>query len=178
MTHLTSLHLAGNRVHDMNRICLSDMMSLGKLDVSSNAFISVDPTPLWTMTFLETVDFRANPFHCSCDLLGFLQWINATHVTVAGLVDGLGYVCHTPLALAGTPLPHYRPEPKSCRATHNITKDLTYFAITVASVVGATMLLTLIIYYGNVCQHIKTLHYRWQIRYRTVSGIEIADGKV
>ena len=178
LSHLTSLYLGSNRVHNMADLCLSQLISLAKLDLSSNMLTAVDPSPLWSLTYLETVDLRANPFHCSCDLSSFLHWLNVTHVNIAGLAEGLGYVCHTPTALAGLPILHYTPPPASCRPHHTINQDLTLFGITVAAVVGLTILVTLVAYYCNVCQVLKSLHYRWQIRYRSVSGIEIADPKV
>ena len=177
--HLTTLHLDGNRISDLNQVPLSDMMSLAKLDLSNNSLRHVDTSCLMGMQYLEQVDLSFNPFHCTCKLLPFLQWLNSTQVTVVDLSDHTHYRCVLPRRHAGMYLPVYFPTRADCAARHHdITWDLTFFGITVAAVIGLTLLTAVLFYYGKVCHKLKSLHYRWQIRYREVSGMEMPDPKV
>lgn len=174
--HLTTLHLEGNRIQDLNHVPISDMMSLAKLDLSNNSLRHVDVSVLMGMQYLEQIDLSYNPFYCSCRLLPFLQWLNTTQVTVVDLGDHFHYRCAKPSVHSGMYLPIYLPNKSDCEARqHDIARDLTFFGITVTAVVGLTLLTAFIIYYGKVCHRLKTLHYRWQIRYREVSGMEMPD---
>ena len=171
--HLTTLNLHGNKVQHLRDISLHDMASLAKLDVSQNLLQSVDTLVLNELQYLETVDLGSNPYHCTCDLVGLVLWINATSVTILGMEDHRQYQC----TIASTQLTRYimsyHPNHKECiDRHHNISQDLTLFGVIVSVVVGVSIITALLVHYGKVCHRLKSLHYRWQIRYREVSGIE------
>ncbi len=174
--HLTTLDLHGNKLLHLGDICLPDLASLAKLDVSHNQLRSVDTAALSELQFLEVVDLSANPFQCSCDLVDLVQWINSTPVSVLGMEDHRQYSCVVPHTQRTRYIMTYHPSHKECiNRHHNIRQDLTLFGIIVAAVVGATVLTAFIVHYGKVCHRLKSLHYRWQIRYREVSGTEISS---
>ncbi len=179
LSHLTTLYVRDNLICDLNHVALSNMPSLAKLDLSSNKLPYVDTTCLRGLHYLEMIDLTANPFQCDCDLIPLLHWINVTHVNVARIEQRSSYMCVGPSELRGHSLMEFHPQTEDCLAhSHDIGQDLTLFGIIVAAVVGSTLLLTAIVYYGKVCQRLKSLHYRWQVRYREVSDIEIAEPKV
>ena len=179
LSHLTTLHVQHNHMHTLEGVVVKDMPSLSKLYLSANHLARLDPASLRSLQFLEVVDFSSNPFHCDCDLIPLLHWLNVTGVSVTGINQPGHYSCASPQELRGIPLQGFHPTPKDClHPQHDIRQDLTLFGIIVAAVVGTTILASLIIYYGRVCQHLKSLHYRWQVRYREVSGVEFNDPKV
>ena len=179
LSHLTTLHVQHNQMRSTTGVIVKDMPSLAKLYLSANHLARLDPASLRSLQFLEVVDFSGNPFHCDCDLIPLLHWLNVTRVSVAGLNQPGHYSCASPQELRGIPLQRFHPTPEDClHPQHDIKQDLTLFGIIVAAVVGTTLLASALIYYGRVCQHIKSLHYRWQVRYREVSGVEFNDPKV
>ena len=172
--HLTTLDLHENKVHHLSDISLQDMASLAKLDVSHNQLHSVDTALLSELQYLEMVDFIFNPFQCSCDLVDLVLWINSTSVNVLGLEDHRQYTCTVPHTQRTRYIMTYHPSHKEClNRHHNIRHDLTLFGVIVGAVVGATILTALVVHYGKICHRLKSLHYRWQIRYREVSGTEV-----
>ncbi len=178
--HLTTLDLHGNKLHHLSDISLPDMASLARLDVSYNQLRSVNTALLSELQYLEMVDFSSNPFQCSCDLVDLVLWINSTTVTVLGMEDHRQYTCTVPHTQRTQYIMTYHPNHKACiNSHHNIRQVLTLFGILVAAVVGGSVLTALVVHYGKLCHRLKSLHYRWQIRYREVSGTEIsADPKL
>lgn len=179
LSHLTTLHVQHNQIHEVENLAVKDMPSLAKLHMSANRLGRVDPASLRTLQYLEVVDFSNNPYNCDCDLIPLLHWLNVTRVSVTSLSQPGRYVCARPPELQGQPLQAYNPRAEDClESHHDISQDLMLFGIIVAAVIGTTILASIIIYFGKVCQHIKSLHYRWQVRYREVSGVEFNDPKV
>ena len=175
LRHLTTLDLHENKVNHLSDISLQDMASLAKLDVSHNQLHRVDTSLLNELQYLETVDLSFNPFQCSCDLVDLVLWINSTSVNVLGMEDHRQYKCTVPHTQRTRYIMTYHPNHKEClNRRHNIRQDLTLFGTIVGAVVGATVLTALVVHYGKLCHRLKTLHYRWQIRYREVSGIEVS----
>ena len=174
LNHLTTLNLHDNKVQHLRDLSLQDMSSLSKLDISQNLLRSVDTQPLNDLPFLEIVDFGSNPFLCTCDLVPFILWINATPVTILGMEDHGKYQCAVTPSKDTQYIMDYHPTLQDCiNRNHSISDDLTLFGIIVASMIGATIVIGLLMHYGKLCSRVKSLHYRWQIRYREVSGIEV-----
>lgn len=172
--HLTTLDLNENKLQHLSDISLPDMASLAKLEVSHNRLHSVDTALLSELQYLEVVDLSFNPFQCSCDLVDLVLWINSTSVHVLGMEDHRQYTCTVPHTQRTRYIMTYHPNHKEClNRHHNIRQDLTLFGIIVGAVVGATILTALVVHYGKICHRLKSLHYRWQIRYREVSGTEV-----
>lgn len=76
--------------------------SLTTLDLSNNFLATPDPR---TFGFLRTVGLRNNLFHCDCDLVPFLTWLNGTNVTFSSDVDE--FRCEFPAELHGVRLSNY-----------------------------------------------------------------------
>ena len=179
--HLTALYLRHNSIVDVLALRLDKLPSLLQLDLSANRISALDAHALLALDYLQAVDLAYNPFVCNCALVPFQRWLNRTRVTVLGFADRIQYRCTDPSSKEiDISLTLYRPRPESCvPRLHDVRWDLTLFAITVASVLVATALSTLCVYCSRICQCMKALHYRWQVRYREVSAVEFhQDQKV
>ncbi|XP_018596348.2 extracellular leucine-rich repeat and fibronectin type III domain containing 2a [Scleropages formosus] len=75
--------------------------SLSSLDLSSNKLTRLDPSTFTSLSRLMVCELAGNPFHCGCELYGFLTWLevfnNVTHT-----YDRLQ--CETPREFFGFPL--------------------------------------------------------------------------
>jgi Leucine-rich repeat (LRR) protein len=180
--HLTTLYLQENHIADLLDLSLPDAKSLAKLVVADNRLSTVEPAVLTSLEYLEVIDLSNNPYDCSCHLLHFLHWLNSTLVTVLFTDVPRRYQCSRPDPMRGKYILNYRPHAEDCLQydhIHLLQHNITFVAIAIGSLFLFGLLLTLVLYYGQICQRIKSLQYRWQVRYREVSGVEIAgDPKV
>lgn len=181
--HLTMLYLRGNNVRDLAELSLGDMKSLAKLVVSDNELHSVTPDVLGSLSCLEVVDLSVNPYECSCSILPYLHWLNTTEVTVLDIDIPSRYRCDFPPSASQERLYilSYSPNPEDClQPTTYFRQDVAIIVIPAACLLLAIIFVIIVFCYGKVCHRIKSLHYRWQIRYREVSGVEFnhSDPKV
>ena len=175
--HLTTLYLQGNLIADLLDLSLPDAKSLAKLVVADNLLSTVEPAVLSSLEYLEVIDLSNNPYNCSCRLLNYLRWLNSTLVTVLYTDVPLRYQCATPQNMHGKYIFNYKPHAEDCLHydnLHILQHNLTFVGIAVGALCLFGLLITFILYYGQICQRIKSLQYRWQVRYREVSGVEIA----
>uniref|UniRef100_A0A3Q2TCS0 Extracellular leucine rich repeat and fibronectin type III domain containing 2 n=1 Tax=Fundulus heteroclitus TaxID=8078 RepID=A0A3Q2TCS0_FUNHE len=75
--------------------------SLSSIDLSSNKLARIDPSTFTVLSRLMVCELAANPFHCGCDLLGFLFWLESFN-NVSHTYDRLQ--CETPREMFGYPL--------------------------------------------------------------------------
>ncbi|XP_047215643.1 protein phosphatase 1 regulatory subunit 29-like [Girardinichthys multiradiatus] len=75
--------------------------SLSSIDLSSNKLARIDPSTFTVPSRLMVCELAANPFHCGCDLLGFLFWLESFN-NVSHTYDRLQ--CETPREMFGYPL--------------------------------------------------------------------------
>ena len=178
--HLTALYLRHNPIVDVRGLRLDKLTALLQLDLSDNHISTLDAHGLLALDYLQAVDLAYNPFYCDCGAMPLIHWLNRTRVSVLGISDHLQYRCAEPDGTSGRYLLSYQADEEQCLVSvHDVRWDLTLFAITVASVLLATALSTLFIYCSRLCQCVKALHYRWQVRYREVSAVEFhQDQKV
>jgi len=60
---------------------------LSKLVIAGNQLTAPDAGLLSRLEYLEEIDAGNNPFECTCALMPFLAWTNATPVLVLGSAD-------------------------------------------------------------------------------------------
>ena len=177
--HLTTLFLTGNKIMDLADLSLPDMSSLAKLVVSNNMLPSVETHALSKLEYLEVADLSNNPYQCTCNLMPFLHWLNTTLVTVLNIKNYNKYTCNFPPNKSGWYIREYHPSQMECVQPDNaMSQNFVIFAVISGSVAALVAIMALIFYYGQVCHRIKSLHYRWQIRYREVSGVEFTGDTV
>ncbi|XP_030638498.1 protein phosphatase 1 regulatory subunit 29 [Chanos chanos] len=75
--------------------------SLSSLDLSSNKLAQLDPSTFGVLGRLMVCELAGNPFHCGCELYGFLTWLESFN-NVTHTYDRLQ--CETPRELFGYPL--------------------------------------------------------------------------
>jgi hypothetical protein len=179
--HLSTLNLQGNYIHDLAMVSLGDLPSLAKLVVSNNQLSFIQTDVISQLDLLEVLDASNNPFECTCNLEPFLDWLSRTRVIVVDRKNQSKYCCSSPPALSGRYIVAMSANTDSCKSGGMLHHNglLHHQRLAIVAIVLACLLLVVIIvgllaYFGHICQHIKSLHYRWQVRYRQVSGVEIA----
>ena len=180
--HLTTLNLQGNHITDLALLSLQDLPSLAKLIISNNDLASIKTEVLSHLDLLEVLDLSSNPYECTCNIESFLSWLKTTRVMILDHKNHSKYCCSFPPAMSGQYIYSYNPGPDECPAPeptpkhHHILEHQrwTILGIVLGCVLVTVGILGIVLYFGHVCQHIKSLHYRWQVRYREVSGVEIA----
>ncbi|KAL2101395.1 hypothetical protein ACEWY4_003156 [Coilia grayii] len=75
--------------------------SLSSIDLSSNKLARLDPSTFTVLTRLLVCELAGNPFHCGCELYGFLTWLEAFN-NVTHTYDRLQ--CESPRELYNYPL--------------------------------------------------------------------------
>ena len=170
--HLTTLYLHANNIRDLAMISLDDLKSLSKLHVSHNRLTMVDTSVLKKLRYIEVVDFSDNPYDCSCGLPQYVRWLNATVVTVLHFNERNKYLCSLPTNLAGRNILSIKHSRETCPKRH-LMHDLVLLGIVIASVAGLLVLVALVFYFGKIWRKLKNLQYKWQVRYREVSGVEL-----
>lgn len=185
--HLNTLYLQGNRIRDVKDASLDSTRVLAKLVMSGNQLHTVDADLLTRLEYLEEIDLSDNPFECTCSLVPFLQWANTTMVTVLAIQEHSSYLCDFPPDTFGKSVFLLRIYPHECQevvARELVVKEVTSRKTVMLALIGVCVLVAvgcvaLVCYLGQVCQRVKNLRYRWQIRYREVSAVETCtDPKV
>src|SRR6218665_524033 len=186
--HLNTLYLQGNRIRDVKDASLDSTRVLAKLVMSGNQLHTVDADLLTRLEYLEEIDLSDNPFECTCSLVPFLQWANTTMVTVLAIQEHSSYLCDFPPDTFGKSVFLLRLYPHECQQVVTrelvVVKEVTSRKTVMLALVGVCVLVAvgcvaLLCYLGQVCQRMKNLRYRWQIRYREVSAVETCtDPKV
>lgn len=187
--HLNTLYLQGNNIRDLKDASLDSTRVLAKLVITGNQLHVVDADLLTRLEYLEEIDLSDNPFECTCSILPFLQWANTTMVTVLAVQEHSSYVCDFPPDSIGKPLFHHRIYPQECHVVAKSSvggvKEVTSRKMMMTILVGTCVIVAagcvlVACYMGQLCQRVKNLRYRWQIRYREVSAVETcsSDPKV
>lgn len=180
--HLNTLYLQGNNIRDVKDVSLDGTRVLAKLVMSGNQLRAVDVQVLARLEYLEEVDMSDNPFECTCGILAFVQWANVTTVTVLAMQVHASYLCHSPPDASGKSVFLHRPRhhddecrrrelPKKPEVTSS-QKTTLAVVIVACVVIAAAGCVAVVCYFEQVCQRMKTLRYRWQVRYREVSAVE------
>ncbi len=180
MHHLSTLDLSGNQIRNLADLPVSGLISLAKLTVADNELSNIDADVLLSVKYLEEVDLSHNPFDCTCGLMPFLSWANTTFALILNKNLPDSYQCMYPPSMEGISIFMFRPDPKElarCPAEKQQQQAYRFNVTTVIWIAVACLIITLVLVgtllcYGQICHQIKSLHYRWQIRYREVSGVE------
>ena len=134
------------------------------------------------MTYLETADFSRNPYQCTCHLYPFQLWLNQTLVTVAHLEDRDFYQCASPEGLKDRYILSVNPDLTPCQQhkSHLLVSLRFVLKVLAAAFICVCVIFVavcLICYYTRICSQVRTLRYKWQVRYREVSA-RAADSAV
>lgn len=117
-------------------------VSLRQLFLSSNFLASPDPM---TFQFLSVLSLAGNRFHCDCHLESFLEWLNATNVTLLDTVEE--YKCEFPTSLANFPLLNYSTIFEPCETDNEEAIQYIKFALFIFSaLLVVTVILSGILY--------------------------------
>lgn len=170
--HLTTLILEGNKITYLEDLGIYELSSLAKLVVSDNDIQTVDANMLDEMDYLEEIDLSLNPFDCSCSILPFQKWLNTTLIMILNS-DQDKYVCDTPARVNGVNVQTVHPNPHDCLRTTQLTLKLKLQIMGAVFATFTTFVLLgiVVIYYSRLCTQIRTLQYKWQVRYREVSSV-------
>uniref|UniRef100_M4AHY5 Extracellular leucine rich repeat and fibronectin type III domain containing 2 n=1 Tax=Xiphophorus maculatus TaxID=8083 RepID=M4AHY5_XIPMA len=99
--HMQCLFLQHNLIEVVANNAFWECPSLSSIDLSSNKLAHIDPITFTSLNRLMVCELAANPFHCGCDLLGFLRWLESFN-NVTHTYDRLQ--CETPREIFGYPL--------------------------------------------------------------------------
>ncbi|KAG1927374.1 toll-like receptor [Pimephales promelas] len=101
---LQFLDLQHNQISKLSDGFLQGAVNLKLLDLSHNKLITVNQSsfPPETESYLKMLWLSGNPFHCTCNLLEFSQWISKTKVKIPRLVTGV--TCAMPEQRKGVPV--------------------------------------------------------------------------
>ncbi|XP_028311436.1 protein phosphatase 1 regulatory subunit 29 [Gouania willdenowi] len=98
---LQCLFLQHNLIEVIATNAFWECPSLSSIDLSSNKLARIDPSTFTVLSRLMVCELAANPFHCGCDLYGFLTWLEFFN-NVSHTYDRLQ--CETPREMFGFPL--------------------------------------------------------------------------
>ncbi|XP_058509822.1 protein phosphatase 1 regulatory subunit 29 [Solea solea] len=98
---LQCLFLQHNLIEVIASNAFWECPSLSSIDLSSNKLARIDPSTFTVLMRLMVCELAANPFHCGCDLLSFLSWLESFN-NVTHTYDRLQ--CETPREMFGFPL--------------------------------------------------------------------------
>ena len=93
---LSVLDLSHNRISKLSEGFIHGAKSLRLLNLSKNklSILSGKTFPSGPETCLKTLVLQGNPFHCTCDLLEFILWIESSDVNIPRLATSV--TCHMP----------------------------------------------------------------------------------
>ncbi|XP_064624942.1 toll-like receptor 4 [Lineus longissimus] len=138
LTSLRRLYLSDNMI---SKLCDTSSRhleeSLHVFDVKRNRLKEIDTDYLKHLPSLKKVNFANNPFHCSCAVDSFRQWINDSKIEVVDF-RGKGYDCTSPESARGVPLRAY--EAQDCHDT-----QMSKLQIVIAYSVGSFLLICIIV---------------------------------
>ena len=178
LRHLATLNLRANDIRLLEELHLDEVgISFAKIVLSMNRIETMNVNLLQQCRSLEEVDLSDNPFACNCSAIPLLLWLNTTIVDVLYFDDGRNYRCASPIEMRGHQLAAVSHELFSTCILRSSTliNKLTVVCVVVVALLLATVIVALVACYGRICQKLKDIQYRWQIRYREVSGVEIAN---
>ena len=180
-------------IRELSETSVDRTRVLAKLVLSSNRLHSVDVDVLSRLDYLEEIDLSDNPFECTCALVPFIGWVNSTMVSLlgAGGTDRTRYACDFPPFAVGQSIFAQRLRPEDCHEELALRqsgeslagqgagggggyKSTATLAVAMTCGVAALIGVGLGCYFGQVGRRVKSMRYRWQIRYREVSGVETA----
>uniref|UniRef100_A0A8C5QQP8 Extracellular leucine rich repeat and fibronectin type III domain containing 2 n=1 Tax=Leptobrachium leishanense TaxID=445787 RepID=A0A8C5QQP8_9ANUR len=106
MPRLQFLFVQHNLIEVVTPNAFSECMSLISIDLSSNRLTKLDSSTFVGLQALMVCELAGNPFHCGCELYGFLDWLVMFN-NVTRNYDRLQ--CESPREFAGYPLLSPRP---------------------------------------------------------------------
>ena len=95
------LFLQHNLIEVISTNAFWECPSLSSIDLSSNKLARLDPSTFTVLNRLMVCELAGNPFHCGCELYGFLTWLEAFN-NVTHTYDRLQ--CESPRELYNYPL--------------------------------------------------------------------------
>ncbi|KAE8611627.1 hypothetical protein XENTR_v10012535 [Xenopus tropicalis] len=106
MPRLQFLFVQHNLIDVVTPNAFSECLSLISIDLSSNRIKNLDSSTFAGLQTLMVCELAGNPFHCGCELYGFLEWLVMFN-NVTRNFDRLQ--CETPREFTGFPLLSPRP---------------------------------------------------------------------
>lgn len=110
--HLEKLILHYNRITYLDASCLHNLKKLDTLDLSHNDIMEPVQNSFDGLQRLRTLDLAGNPFLCTCDLKGFVDWLREAELQ---LTSKSKHMCLGPSEMRGTLLTEFRPSSWECR---------------------------------------------------------------
>ncbi|XP_041940156.1 toll-like receptor 8 isoform X2 [Alosa sapidissima] len=101
---LSVLDLSFNRISKLSDGFINGAKSLRLLNLSKNklSIISEGTFPPGSDAYLKTLLLQGNPFHCTCDLLEFILWIEKSDINIPRLATSVA--CAMPEERRGHPV--------------------------------------------------------------------------
>jgi len=104
ITLLKHLNLNGNRLRESDIEHLEHLHRLNTLQIADNLLQFPSPD-LFRLPRLRTLDISQNPYHCTCELLPFRNWLMDTdNVSVMHVHEPAAYLCASPPEWQGASL--------------------------------------------------------------------------
>ncbi len=109
---LKSLVLHFNRISNLDSDTFVYSKQLEILDLAYNDLMELDHTHLQHLDRLESLSLAGNPFLCTCNIKGFIDWLKLAKLQLDSSDD---HRCLGPVELRGKRLFDYRPGSWECR---------------------------------------------------------------
>ena len=156
LTNLKGLALGQNAISSLESGAFKFQHKLRYLELYSNRLSSIDRSPFEGLESLRELHLSDNPFHCSCDLLWFKNWIDSTHgpTYFVDLYEKKSpvYVCASPPDKKGMYLLDFKISESDC------VESVYVISTEIIKVAAGVLIPTVLI----VCVMIR---YRWYLRY-------------
>lgn len=175
LRRLTRLSLNQNNVNNIRELNLFHLKSLLNLQLSKNSLRIVHPQDLIDIPFLETVDLSENPWHCSCRLKPFLDWLNksGTDVQNKQSTNPPHYKCQTPTDFYYQSLWEASSILSNCHQS-KFSPTLKIVLLIILSLICIVIIL-LIIKLCRLYEKLMNLRRKWRVKYREVSLLDIQE---
>ncbi|XP_020371473.1 protein phosphatase 1 regulatory subunit 29 [Rhincodon typus] len=106
LTRLEYMYVQHNLIESISVNSFWECPNLISIDLSANRLAKLESNTFTSLSGLMVCELAGNPFNCSCDLVGFLNWL-AEFNNVTKTYDRLQ--CESPAEYAGFPLLSPRP---------------------------------------------------------------------
>ena len=154
LSALEELHLDGNHLTEHNLTVLTRLQKLNALYLAHND-IQLPQPRLFQLPRLHRLSLAGNPFHCTCRLMPFRNWLLATNVSLDGLHQSGAYQCQSPPEWQGLSLQQFQLQSDTCSPHERVV----LIATIACSGLAVAMCVALILYrYRSRHKHHRT-HY-------------------
>lgn len=109
LEHLVTLDLGFNNISHLGESFFLPLPKAEIVSIRNNRLRTVNPETFKEVDQVKCIDLSNNPLDCSCDGLGFRDWLKQTKVPILGLfnMNSSAYHCHTPPSRVGIHVIHW-----------------------------------------------------------------------